>query len=164
MDDHHSYSFNGQLQSGEQGEVFLDEYFARWFILEPASPAEQRQGIDRFFTTRNRKRRFAVEYKTDNVAARTGNAFIETISVDVINKPGWAYTSQAEYLLYYVPGKAVVYMMPMAAIRRCLALWLEHFPHRQIPNNGYNSYGLLVPLGEFERYAEGVFMTNSSPV
>jgi hypothetical protein len=157
------YSFNQQLCHGEHGEEFLDHYFSRWFYIEPANPEEQRLGIDRFFMSRNQKHRLAVEYKTDETASRTGNAFIEVVSVDSSGKAGWAYTSQADYLLYYVPPRAFIYMLKMADIRERLSLWHQKYPLRRIPNNGYFSHGLLVPLRDLERYAEGVFNADECP-
>lgn len=157
------YSFNEQLCHGEHGEEFLDHYFSRWFHIEQASLEEQRLGIDRFFTSRNQKHRLAVEYKTDETASRTGNAFIEIISVDIAGKAGWAYTSQADYLLYYVPQRAFIYMLKMTDIRDRLSLWHRQYPLRRIPNNGYNSHGLLVPLRDLERYAEAIFNAHECP-
>ena len=105
------YNFDVQLAQGESGEARLDRFFSTWFQIQPATPEEQRQGIDRWFSDRRRPRTLAVEYKTDHTAARTGNAFIETISVDSEQKAGWAFTSQADLLLYYVPGRDQVYVL-----------------------------------------------------
>lgn len=157
------YSFNDQAQRGKAGEAFLDHYFARWFQIEVASHDDQHQGIDRFYTTRNQKQRLAVEYKTDVVASRTGNAFIELVSVDTTGKAGWAYTSKADYLLYYLPDSGLIFMLQMAAIRERLPRWKDQYPNRRIPNNGYYSEGVLVPLSEIERYAEAVFNANTPP-
>ncbi len=154
------YQFSSQVKTGTRGETFLDDFFSRWFQIAEAGTDDQRRGIDRYFTTRNHKRRFSVEYKTDERAARTGNAFIETISVDSSGKAGWAYTSQADYLLYYVPETGLIYMMKMGLIREHLSSWKEEYPLRQIPNQGYHTHGLLVPLIDLEHYAEAVFNAN----
>jgi len=155
------YNFDNQLALGESGAAFLDTYFARWFSIERASRDDQRQGIDRYFTTRNQKQRLGVEYKTDAAASRTGNAFIETISVDTTGKPGWVHSSKADYLFYYLPRDGVIYMLKMATIRQQLAYWEAHFPTRHVPNNGYHTVGILVPLREFERCAEAVFVATA---
>lgn len=150
------YNFDDQLSHGERGEVFLDRYFSRWFRIEPATEEQQRQGFDRIFHHRKSRSAYTVEYKTDTAAARTGNAFIETVSVDAAEKAGWAFTSQADMLLYYVPGKNIVYILKMAAIRARLPFWLQTCEVREVPNNGYHTHGLLVPLEELERCAERV--------
>jgi hypothetical protein len=42
----------------------------------------------------------------------------------------------------------------MAAIRAWLPFWLQTYEVREVPNNGYHTHGLLVPLEELERCAE----------
>ena len=74
-----TYDFEKQFEIGTQHEQILDEYFQRYFWVEPASRQEQRQGIDRWFQAPDGSW-MSVEYKADMTAGRTGNAFIETIS------------------------------------------------------------------------------------
>ena len=76
------YKFQEQLAIGEENEMKLDSFLAKWFDIERVSQEGQRQGIDRLFTRRDNKVIYRVEYKTDFTASRTGNAFIETVSVD----------------------------------------------------------------------------------
>lgn len=151
------YDFDKQNRQGKKGETFLDEFFSQWYAIVPATDSEQRQGIDRWFKPRPFGKRFPVEYKTDTTAARTHNAFVETVSVDTANKPGWAYTSQAKFLIYYIPGDELIYVIPFAALRGQLPHWSRRYPLRRIPNRGYHTHGLLVELVEFERCAKRVF-------
>jgi hypothetical protein len=81
-------SFDVQKARGAVSEKFLDSEPAVEFEVRPATPQEQRRGIDRIFTHRQTGQRLAVEYKTDYKAARTGNAFIGSISVDTAGKAG----------------------------------------------------------------------------
>jgi hypothetical protein len=152
-----TYSFRQQLSRGAQGESVLDAYFADRWIITPASPSEQRHGIDRWFVSRtNPSRRVAIEYKTDRTAGRTHNAFIETVSVDTAGKLGWAYTSAAQMLLYYVPEEAQIYIIQLVNLRRALHGWLDRYPKRYIPNEGYHTHGVLVPLTELQATARQV--------
>lgn len=151
-----TYRFDVQKAKGAVGERFLDRWFAVEFEVRPATPQEQRQGIDRILTHRQTGQRLAVEYKTDYKADRTGNAFIETISVDTAGKAGWAYKSQAAYLVYYIPGDGLIYVISLEVLRRELAGWVQAYPHRTAQNPEYATHGVLVPLDEFERHAEGV--------
>jgi hypothetical protein len=151
-----TYQFQAQLDKGEQAEAQLDRYFAEWLHIRPATRDEQRQGIDRIYTDRCTGNTLKVEYKTDWTAGRTGNAFVETISVDTTNKPGWAYTSKADVLVYYVPGDELIYWIRFADLRRHLVRWAQKYEARKIPNRGYHTHGLLVPLSEFERIAKQV--------
>ena len=34
-----TYDFHTQLATGEEGEARLDEYFARWYTIDPATMA-----------------------------------------------------------------------------------------------------------------------------
>lgn len=152
-----TYKFKTQLTDGEKGERRLDAYFQKWFIIRKATMDEQRLGIDRHFTRRKDQRAFTIEYKTDHTAGKTGNAFVETISVDTDNKPGWAITSQAQVLCYYIPDTGIIYVIDFARIRRNLPRWQKEYPHRAIPNRGYHTHGHLVPLLEFEKIANQIF-------
>ena len=100
--------------------------------------------------------RFRVEYKTDYKAAETGNAFVETVSVDTAGKAGWAYSSEADYLIYFIPGDGLIYIIALEVLRRELPRWVREYPLRTAQNEGYATHGLLVPLDEFERSAEVV--------
>ncbi|MGE0278167.1 MAG: hypothetical protein AB7R40_22455 [Nitrospiraceae bacterium] len=151
-----TYQFNQQLADGEKGERKLDAYFAKWFTITPATMDEQRRGIDRHFTRRSDGEHFTVEYKTDHTAGRTGNAFVETISVDTQSKAGWAITSRSQLLLYYVPGAGAIYVIPFPALRQALPTWQQRYPQRAIPNRGYHTHGILVPLLEFEKIAQQI--------
>ena len=151
-----TYTFDAQKARGDAGESFLDQVFAADYEIRPATRAEQRQGIDRIFTRRKTGQRLAVEYKTDYKAAHTGNAFVETVSVDTAGKAGWAYSSAADYLIYYSPDDGLIYVLALEVLRRELLRWVREYPHRAAPNEGYATHGVLVPLDEFERYAEAV--------
>ena len=70
------HNFQRQFVRGRQGEAFLDCHFSRWCYIKPANRIQQKMGIDRVFTNKESGERWLVEYKTDFVASRTGNAFV----------------------------------------------------------------------------------------
>lgn len=148
------YDFKAQLAKGDVGERFLDAFFAGGYDIRPATPQEQRQGIDRVFTNRQTGQVTRIEYKTDYAAARTHNAFVETMSVDTAGKAGWAYTSQADYVLYYVPGDGLIYVVALETLRQQLGRWCKVYPRRRANNHGYATHGIIVPLAEFELCAK----------
>lgn len=154
-----AYQFAAQKTVGLAGEETLDNFFRQWRGLDirPATDEEQRRGIDRIFTLAADGRTFAVEYKTDHTAGRTGNAFIETVSVDRANKPGWAVASEAFYLIYLIPEPQTIYCLRMADVRKQLPRWRMFYQERTIMNRGYNTVGLIVPLDELERIALHVY-------
>lgn len=159
------YQFRTQLKKGVNHEAYLDGLFSEHFEIFHASDAQQRQGIDREFyrVEDGVTKRYTVEYKADERAGQTGNAFIETISVKPPSnqawrptKPGWAYTSTADILIYYNPGDRLIYIIQFAKLRRMLPSWENQFREVAVPNKDYTTHGLLVPLAELEKIAEQV--------
>lgn len=152
-----TYSMNEQLARGESAEERLDKHFSDRFAITPATRDQQRHGIDRVFRHRETGAYYHIEYKTDWTAASTGNAFVETVSVDAQNKPGWAYASEADWLIYYVPGRRTIYIMSFPTLREQLPRWLATCRDAPpIPNEGYNTLGILVPLTEFARHCQKI--------
>lgn len=154
------YSFKKKLREGQRHERFLDRHFADNFHIAPATRDEERAGVDRHFTDRKSGRRFTIQYKADTTAGRTGNAFVELISVDTTGAPGWAKSCTADFIVYWVVGIGPAYVIRPAAIRRELARWERHYQSRRVPNRNYHTVGLLVPLDEFERIAYRVIDLN----
>lgn len=151
-----TFSFQEQLTKGQDAERILDRHFIGKFHIIEATPAEQREGIDRWFVSRETAARFSVEYKTDWRAGDTHNAFVETISVDSSQKLGWVYTSKAYRILYFVPGDDLVYVFKTSSLRARVEIWSKTLPVRKAKNDGYWTHGVIVPLSEFERHAEFV--------
>ena len=152
------YSFQKQLAQGQTYEQQLDKAFEDRFFIRPATRAEQRRGIDRIYRPRKAPDQLlTVEYKADRTAGRTGNAFVETVSVSTTGAPGWALSSQADWLFYLVLGSAeALYILQMEKLRAKVPAWRSRYPERQIPNEGYFTVGTLVPLDEFEKIAYAV--------
>lgn len=145
------YEFEQQLEKGEQGERLLDRYFSRTLGVDvkPVSMEMQLLGIDRLWERPNGKR-LSVEYKTDSAAARTGNLFIEVLSNRERGKPGWALTSIAQAIIFYIPGKRKAYFTDTTALKRKLGSW-ENLISIRIRNPNYTSEGLLLPVRQFVR-------------
>src|SRR5574341_40246 len=149
------YDFDDQKLVGRRGESVLDDFFRqRGHTVLSATRGQQRVGIDRVFLRDGKMT--LVEYKTDLVAHRTGKVFIETISVDTDGKPGWAYSSQADLLVYFIPHQRVIYVMPLEHLRQQLPRWCDAYPTRPAQNEEYATHGILVPMEEFEKHATQV--------
>src|SRR6185436_15012585 len=95
------YNFTDQLKKGKEAEAELDAYFTDVYSIAKVTLQDDKRGIDRVFTNRKSGRVFSVEYKTDFLAPTTGNAFVEIVAVSTTNKPGWAKTCEADYLVYW---------------------------------------------------------------
>lgn len=149
-----AYQFHTQYEQGKRAEAFLDRYFSRWFIVAPIPVGrEKAEGFDRIFTRRSNYEQLKIEYKADWTAAVSGNAFLETVSVDSEHKAGWVYTSQADVLVYFVPPHGLIHMLSLTSLRALLPSWRLRFREVTAPNDGYNTRGLLVPLAQFGKYA-----------
>lgn len=124
----------------------LDGYFSSKYKILPVSMDMQRLGIDRIFEDRTTGMRWAVEYKTDDAAETTNNVFVETVSVDTQNKLGWALTSCAQILVYYIPPRHMAYTFSLAELRARLALWKRAYGTKSAKNQGYATHGIPVPI------------------
>lgn len=153
-----AYEFAAQLEIGEEYEQELDSHFEQWFIVKPVSMEMQKLGIDRIFTRPGTGERYTVEYKTDLQAHETGNVFIETASVAVEDKvkvKGWGYTSTAQLLIYYVPGRQTYWILDMLKVKDDLPKWVKAHKTVKSQNNGYHGEGVLVPFGRLDKQSRG---------
>lgn len=157
-----TYNFGRQHRQGKDAEQFIYQQFQEYFNVIPAPGYLQDQGVDFTFTDRRNGQTWKVELKTDQVAYRTGNAFIETVSVSRASGslPGWAHSSQADWLLYFIPQTRKIYRIALTRLRAELSLWEQRYPSRTIPNadrrGAYDTIGLLVPLTELQQISEEV--------
>ncbi len=139
-----------QWVSGQFVADFLDDLFgARGWMITPTSPHEERVLClgDRHY--RRDGAHYTVEYKSGLQTARTGNVFLETISVDSVNKPGWVYTCQADYIFYAALLNGMIVVFRPGTLRAKIEELKAQFGVRQTThrqNVGYNTHGVVVPL------------------
>lgn len=145
------YDFDTQYKFGKDGELFLDKYFNKWFDISPVDRVDEKRGIDRKYIHKSSGTKFTVEYKTDKTASKTGNVFIETISIDSQDKPGWVINSQAQLLVYLIPSKIVLIADMMKVKYKFMHEWINYYDLKIIKNDGYNTIGMPVPIEEFEK-------------
>jgi hypothetical protein len=139
-----TYGFQAQLKVGELGEKTLDAFFAeKGYEIKNVTMKEQRRGIDRIFVKDGKEMK--VEYKTDALTARTGNVFIETVSSNKSGAPGWAVKTQADYVVYYVPGYKQALLLKPEYLRSKIPYWLFEYRQRPVRNKGYMTFGIPVP-------------------
>lgn len=157
------YNFGDQYERGLQGEADLDGHFQHWYTILTAPYGVQRMGIDRVFVAEDGDV-LTVEYKVDELVWRTGNAFVETVSVDTDNTPGWALSSKARFLVYYDRNGGTAYGMPMASVREWLPQWQAMYREVAVDNGRYRTRGVLVPVNEFRRIATRIFHISDTTV
>lgn len=149
------YDFQTQRRIGEWGECILDRLLSPMFYLEKAPLHLQRQGIDRIATPLYPGRVLYFEYKTDFKAHLTGNAFIEITSADAgYVAQGWAITSKADLLFYFLVGDGRMFIVYVAKVKERLPQWSTQYAIGKAKNLTYFTHGLLVPLDELAQVSE----------
>lgn len=148
------YEFHKQLSVGKRGEGELDRYLRStpevWELHH--FPALEKMGIDRIALLHTGER-ISLEYKTDLIAGNTNNIFVETMSNKEKGVSGWAETSLAQLLLYYIPTKGLLLHVEMLKVRRMLATWEKEFGRKVVKNTSWTGEGMLVPLDRFSKIA-----------
>lgn len=154
-----AYAFQDQLNHGQRYELALDRYFGQFYDIEPASMNLQRMGVDRIFKTPGTTVQEFWEYKADMSAHRTGNSFIETVSVDKggsVVSHGWAIKTIAHRLVYYITEARLAYVLDPVQVRAKLPVWEARYKSMHCQNKGYRSHGILVPLHNFRGIAQQI--------
>ena len=145
------YTFPEQLEKGEAHESILDVFFSTWYDIEDATWEQQHMGIDRLFTSKKRGIRASVEYKTDFIAQKTGNVFIEVEDEDG-RALGWASSSMAQILIYFIPEMNVIFMADMLKIKLDIDILCVRYGVKVVRNPTYNVLGAPVPIDKFRDY------------
>lgn len=151
------HAFDESLAVGKKWESELDDYFSQTYLIRESTRAEESaQGFDRWFSGPDGGVH-KVEYKADSRAAETGNAFIETVSVDSDKTLGWALTSRADILIYYIPPPDFGFILRMIEVKKSLDGWNRAYGTKSARNLTYSSLGICVPLWEIKALSVAVF-------
>lgn len=150
------YDFKVQNLKGKVGEKILDNWLSHSYQILDVSdvPDYQIRGIDRILTRPNGSK-LGVEYKYDIASSRTGNLFFETISIDNKNIPGWGWSSQADYWIFLLPTPEVIVISP-GKFRNLVWQLRTKISERKIPNQGYKTIGVPIPLEKVREIAHHV--------
>jgi len=140
------HKWRERLSQGFWGERVLDHYYEQKFSVN-GDPMYQMYGFDRVFEDTSGLQ-FSVEYKTDFRTAESGNIFFETLSVVTEKKSerGWAYTSKAQLLKYFVPQTGKIYTFRMTDVKEWISRWQRTYHVMEVLNEGYRSFGVVVPI------------------
>lgn len=150
------FTESAQFKSGSEVEAFLDYFFLMkdWEITR-TTPHEERVLClgDRHYCKEGRH--FHIEYKSGMQTFSTGNIFLETISVDSENKPGWVYTSRADYIYYGALLNRKILVFFPHVLRREIEALKAKFPVKPTgkgQNSTYKTWGVIVPLNYAETH------------
>ncbi len=157
-----NYDMQEQLRLSRLRDSEIDKHLSDDWRISGEVPREmERLGVDRVWVHRKTGRRHTAEYKHDTLAHKTNRAFVETWSVER-KKRGWAYTSCAQILVYYVVGGEYAFVCRMEDIERRLPFWEAHYPTKHATTfdrrtgESYRTVGVCVPLPVFRGAASRV--------
>ena len=139
-------TFKEQLKVGTKYEHKIDKFIEReWGVIpEQVTMELQWLGIDRILQLENGGRS-SIEYKSD--LWDNGNMFIETVADDKRSIPGWAYTSIANYLIYYKVKCKKLYLFDMQEFKRGFPDWIKGLEEKEVKNAaGYSAWGVPFSL------------------
>lgn len=156
------HGWKAEFEKGLAGEAALDSLLLGLGKMEEATREQQRAGIDRILTGHG-GRRLTIEYKTDYKGDKTGNCYIETLSVSVSNKKGWAYTSTADRILYLMADSGTVYCLEPDEVRKLIDKWIEKYRTVRVYNQNYYGEGVLVPVPVIQEAARWTRSLQSTP-
>lgn len=160
------YDFDQSLAKGKLGEDAVLKYLSSHSAFRPATWADERAGIDAWLETKAGE--YPIQIKTDDVAARTGNAFIEYCHIfhhdGLWLDTGWLQKCEAFRLAYYTPThtadepswRNILWLDPLK-LRFAAREWFcnpKKYPTRGAVNKDYTTWGLLVPLSELRAKQE----------
>jgi hypothetical protein len=152
------HDFNEKLAKTIEPNAAIDAYFEPIFWVDKKVPREvDLIGIDRYFVNKKYNGVFGIEYKCDERAHDTGNAFVEYEANDKTKKLGWGLSCRAQYIAYYIPQEMRGWLMNAVTIKiRLVEEWLPKmeqgiYEKRPAKNATYNSWGVCVPLADFTR-------------
>lgn len=110
----------------------------------------QRGGIDRVITLTSGK----TLYVDEKVRRKHyDDIFLEYWSDHEGRRPGWVEKDLAcDYIAYAFAETQTCYLLPFLQLRRAWRLnrneWFELYGNRPVPNNGYTTIGIPVPVAE----------------
>lgn len=149
------YSFEEQLAKGKEWEKKLSISIQKTMgegykvVYLPDHAEFYPEGFDMAVYCKTTETTMLLEVKTDFQAHKTGNAFLETISVcrgGKMEKAGWMETSKADAVVYIIPELKRGVFIKMDDLRDILKDAPIPYPFKECRNNTYSSYGFLVPI------------------
>lgn len=144
-----------QWKSGSNVADFLDAHFtALGWDITPTTQHEERTLClgDRHY--RRGDDHLLIEYKSGIQTAVTGNVFLETISVDTADKPGWVYTCKADYIFYGALDNQKILIFRPDTLRERMTEMAGRYrtvSTSKGQNVGYRTHGVIVPLAIAEQ-------------
>lgn len=93
-----------------------------------------------------------LDVKTDSMAHETGNCVIELLSNVGTGRPGWVYTTKADFIVWLLAGNGKVIIVETTKLREALKGWRKGRIISQL-NEMFMSTAMLVPVSSLEAIA-----------
>ncbi len=141
------HEFHRSLAIGKEGEEQVDAIMGKWWHIKKVLLPADKAGTDRVLTLKKCSEcTMRAQYKMDDAATTYGNLFIEFVSVDNTNAPGWAVKCDADWLCVWLPRENILYVLCVAMLKIWAPAWASVMKAdwKTIPNAGYNTLGVAV--------------------
>ena len=147
------HKFDEELEYSLDAEEskYLDSVYKQTFpelkdIEFMETREEQRKGIDKKLYFENGAT-ITFEEKKRRVAY--GDILLEIWSVWEKRIEGWLYTSQADYISYFIPSSQKLYILPLLLIRKAWTRnqeqWTDQYRELRAKNEGYTTLSRAIP-------------------
>lgn len=151
------FTKSDQFTRGKLVEKLLDLYLNQWFDITKTTDYQERVAClgDRKFKLGDGCR--YVEYKSGIQTSITGNLFLETVSVDAAEKPGWVITCQADWLIYALVFEYELLFFKPDRLRGFLPALKQRYQEKPTANKqnpNYKTWGLIVPYRNISPFCE----------
>jgi hypothetical protein len=140
-------AYSLDISKNEEFDRFYNDKFPDLKKIETVTDKEtQLKGIDKILTFENG----SIITIDEKIRRKDyGDIYIELFSNLERQKKGWAYTSQCDYIVYYIEPTQQVYLLPVfllrKAIRKHRKQWERTCKTVLSKNSLYTSYGLAIP-------------------
>jgi|GEM_PF-1358757 len=167
-------SFNASKGYGEKGVKIVEQYLngprSTGFTLNVESNDGFRLlDVDLIYWNNNLRKLEMIEVKFDS-HTYSNNIFVETISNENTGKPGYIYSTEADYIYYLFDNSLVLYIIPVTDFRVWFIENIDRF-HEVSSYTGedkvlYKSIGKLVPISVMINEVKNIeikFLEEESP-
>lgn len=142
--------FYQSLEKGEKGEEIAIDYLSNKFNFLEFMRVNK---IDRYMDVdidaivgdRDDGGAFALEIKCDETNYKSNNLFVEFISSEKYNTPGWLHKSNADYIAYMFKNKGMFIMCKLDDLKELISKH-KYKTGKAYDKNKKVSIGYLIPV------------------
>jgi hypothetical protein len=146
-----AHQFSDGLRAETAATDLCDSLWRAWFgattaVRRTTSLADQRRGVDGVLEP---VPGWLVTFQEKARAKDWGDVLLETVSSTATKRPGWAFTCEADVLLYAITPPRRGIILPPSAIAKALTRhrpkWEATYGIKRAPNAHYDTLNVAVP-------------------